>query len=108
MSLIGFSVLVQGPVLMVMENIIYRELSEVELEKQTCAKKGDMSHEMAKDYLPYTCFLTVYMTAFVIIYVFLFQPEMKRSTVDKLKAKKDDIPDKIVSTATVESEIFVN
>ena len=52
-SLILFSNSIQGTFLMAMERILYRPLSEDEMEIQVCADKEDTAHEQAKDYLPY-------------------------------------------------------
>ena len=92
---------------MAVEAILYRPLSETELERQTCAEKGDTDHERAKDYLPYSVFVTVYMSAFVALYVFFFHPEMKRTGADQSAFQSDNVPDVIVSTAPTESEILV-
>jgi hypothetical protein len=93
---------------MALENILYRPLSEAELEIQTCSEKEDTSHELAKDYLPYSIFITVYAAAFVVLYVVFSSPEMKRSNADKLVLTKDKFTDVIASTATQESEILLN
>ena len=52
-TLLDFSSRIQLPFLMAFEYILYRPLSEVELENQICSDKRDTSHELAKDYLPY-------------------------------------------------------
>ena len=67
------------------ENIIYRPLPEDEMNTQTCSEKNDSSHEQAKDYLPYTIFITAWMVVFGCIFVFWFHPEMKRTNADKHK-----------------------
>ena len=93
---------------MAVEAILYRPLSETELEQQTCSEIGDTDHERAKDYLPYSVFLTIYVTAFVVIYVLFFHPEMKRTRADQTVFQSDNITETVVSTATTESEIPVS
>ena len=85
-ALIYFSSSVQSVALMAVEPILRNPLSESEMKKQTCAPTGDTSHEQAKDYLPYTIFLTVYVGIFIILYCIFFNPEMKRSNADKMQA----------------------
>ena len=108
LSFVYVSASIQGVFLMAIENILYRPLSEAELEKQTCADKEDTSHELAKDYLPYSVFVTVYMTAFVLLFTLFFQPEMKRSKADKLVLEKGRLANLNMSTATTESELLDN
>ena len=107
-SLIDFSSRIQIAVLMAVENLFCRPLTEAEMEKQTCSEKDDTSHELGKDYLPYSIFITVYATAFIVLYLIFFRPEMKRSNTDKLVLKKDKEVILISATATPESEILVN
>ena len=104
-SLLLFANAIQGTFLMALETILYRPLSEDEMEVQTCADIEDTAHEQAKDYLPYTIFVQAYATVFLLIYVFLFHPEMKRSKVDKSVLQSDKITTGIVS---IESESFVH
>ena len=82
-SLIFFSSSLQGVELLVAELGLYRPLSEVEMEIQTCSEKNDTSHEIAKDYSPYLIFITSYIAAFAIIHILFFRPEMKRSAADR-------------------------
>ena len=89
---------------MVVENILYRQMSEAELEKQTCAEKEDTSHEVAKDYFPYSVFVAVYSAAFVLLFVLFFDPEMKRSNVDTSVRQCDKVN---VSDAKTESQVLV-
>ena len=93
---------------MAVEAILYRPLSETELEQQTCAEKGDMDHEMAKDYLPYSIFITIYTSAFIALFVLFFRPEMKRTRADQSEFQSDKVPEITVSTTTTESEILVS
>ena len=74
------------------------------MEVQTCADKEDTTHEQVKDYLPYTIFVQVYATLFLLLYVFLFHPEMKPSKVDRSVLQTDKIATGAVS---VESESFL-
>ena len=104
-SLLLFANAIQGTFLMALEGILYRPLSEKEMEVQTCADKEDTSHEQAKDYLPYTIFVQVYATLFLLMYVFLFHPEMKRSKVDKSVLPTEKIA---TGNVSVESESFIN
>ena len=89
------------------ENALYRPLSDVEMEIQTCAEKGDISHETAKDYSPYAIFITSYAAFFVVIYILFFHPEMKRSNADNLLLRGDKDANVTVSTSTNESERFI-
>ena len=104
-SLLLFVTAIQGTFLMALESVLYRPLSEDEMEVQTCADIGDTTHEQAKDYLPYTIFVQVYGTLFLLMYLFLFHPEMKRSKVDKSVVQCDQIDTGILSA---ESESFDN
>ena len=106
-ALIYFSSSLQGVALMGAENALYRPLSEKEMEKQTCAEKGDTSHETAKDYSPYAIFITSYAAFFVVIYILFFHPEMKRSNADKLLLKGDQEVNVTVSSSTNESDRLV-
>ena len=107
LSLICFSGAIQGTFLMLVERILYRPLSAAEMENQTCSDTEDMAHELAKDYLPYTIFLQVYMAIFIILYTLFFYPEMKRSKADNTLDQNGNIATEIASTATAESEMVV-
>ena len=89
------------------ENALYRPLSDAEMEKQTCAEKGDTSHEQAKDYSPYAIFITTYAAVFVVLYILFFHPEMKRSNADNALLKGDKDANITVSTSTNESDRLV-
>ena len=82
-ALTQISSYIQGAVLMLAEFVLYKPLSEAELEIQTCSEKNDTSHEQAKDYSPYMIFITSYAAVFVVMYILLFNPEMKRSNADR-------------------------
>ena len=107
-SLILFSTSIQGTFLMAMERILYRPLSEDEMEIQVCADKEDTAHEQAKDYLPYTLFVQAYSMSFTILYILFFYPEMKRSKVDRSILQRDTITAGVVSTDAIESEFLVS
>ena len=85
LALIQFGASVQIAAMIAFENIIYRPLPDDEIRLQTCSEVNDNSHEQAKDYLPYTIFITSWMVVFGCIFVFWFHPEMKRTNADKDK-----------------------
>jgi len=107
MSLILFSIAMQATILMSLETVLYRPLTEDEMKIQTCAGVGDTAHEQAKDYLPYTAFIQAYAVTLIILYVCCFYPEMKRSKVDKSGIQSHKIATGMVSEATLESEVCV-
>ena len=88
---------------MAVENILYGALSEADMLKQTCSETDDTSHELAKDYLPYSIFIVVYTTVFIILYILFFCPEMKRSIADTLIAPPDNVETVVESHNTTES-----
>ena len=88
-ALIGVSSSFQSGVMMSFEHVIYQQLTEDEMALQTCSENEDRAHEQAKNYLPYTIFITSWMTVCGCIYVFLFDPEMKRSNADKNKSNHE-------------------
>lgn len=106
-ALIYFSSSLQGVALMGAENVLYRPLSEAEMEIQTCSEKGDTSHEQAKDYSPYAIFITSYAAVFVVLYILFFHPEMKRSNADCMLLRDDKEANVTVSTSTNESDRLV-
>ena len=73
-----------------MENVLYRPLSESEMQKQTCAPLDDDSHEQAKEYFPYIIFIMAYAVICCIIYILFFKPEMKRSQADATNLKTEE------------------
>ena len=86
------------------ENALYRPLTKDEMEIQTCAEKGDTSHEQAKDYSPYAIFITSYAALFVVLYILFFHPEMKRSNADQMLLGGGIDANITASTSTNESE----
>ena len=88
---------------MVVENILYGALSELDMLKQTCSETDDTSHELAKDYLLYFIFIVVYTTIFIILYILFFRPAMKRSKADTLIVPPDNVETVLESHNTTES-----
>ena len=88
---------------MAVENILYGALSEADMLKQTCSETDDTSHELAKDYLPYSIFIAVYTTIFIILYILFFCPEMKRSKADTLIVPPDNVGNVLESHTTTDS-----
>lgn len=107
-SLILFSGAIQKTFLMALERVLYRPLSEAEMEIQICADKEDRAHEQAKDYLPYTIFVQAYSMLFSLLYIIFFYPEMKRSKVDRSLIQKNKTTTEVVPTDAIESENLVN
>merc|ERR1719158_889587 len=88
-----FSSSLQGVILMVVENMLGGDLPEKYVDIETCSMvhdddqlvEGDSQHLVAKDYTGYLLFVTFYMLVLIIIYMFFFKTELRRTNAGKTK-----------------------
>ena len=83
---IFFSSSVQGVFLMVIENWLGYPLPEKYLEIETCTKVESLEgssiskgHLQPKDYTYYLLFVTLYLLILILIYMFFFKTELRRT-----------------------------
>ena len=83
---IFFSSSVQGVFLMVIENWLGYPLSDKYQEKETCTVVGsegkrdpEGGHLQPKDYTYYLLFVTLYLLVLILLYMFFFKTELRRT-----------------------------
>jgi len=83
-----FSSSLQGVILMVIENMLGGPLPEKYVHIETCSRvHGDelveegaqTEHLVAKDYTHYLLFVVIYMLVLIVIYMFFFKTELRRT-----------------------------
>ena len=86
-----FSSSLQGVILMVIENMLGGPLPDKYVHLETCSKvHGDEldlpledgptpQHLVAKDYTHYLLFVVIYMLVLIVIYMFFFKTELRRT-----------------------------
>ena len=83
-----FSSSLQGVILMVIENMLGGPLPEKYAHIETCSRvHGDevvedgvqAEHLVAKDYTHYLLFVVIYMLVLIVIYMFFFKTELRRT-----------------------------
>ena len=83
-----FSSSLQGVILMVIENMLGGPLPEKYVHIETCSRvHGDEvveegaqpEHLVAKDYTHYLLFVVIYMLVLIVIYMFFFKTELRRT-----------------------------
>lgn len=83
---IFFSSSIQGVFLMVIENWLGYPLSDKYQEKETCTVVGsegkrdpEGGHLQPKDYTYYLLFVTLYLLVLILLYMFFFKTELRRT-----------------------------
>ena len=104
MCVMQFSNGIQTGLMITAENLINRPLYEDELKKQTCYEIDSFVHEKLKDPLPYTVLIVSWTAIFVLIFLFGFNPEMKRSNAEKSNAHGNTQDSGKINTTSNESE----
>ena len=88
---IFFSSSVQGVFLMVIENWLGYPLSEEYKEKETCTVVGHQGkrdpHSMfePRDYTYYLLFVTLYLLVLILLYIFFFKTELRRTIAGSVR-----------------------
>jgi len=88
---IFFSSSVQGVFLMVIENWLGFQLSDEYLEKETCTvvgsegKRDPEGHLQPKDYTYYLMFVTLYLLVLILLYMFFFKTELRRTIAGSVR-----------------------
>ena len=89
---IFFSSSVQGVFLMTIENWLGYPLSEEYQEKETCTVVGpggqrdpEGGHLKPKDYTYYLLFVTIYLLVLILLYLFFFKTELRRTIAGSVR-----------------------
>lgn len=91
--LIFFSSSVQGVFLMVIENWLGYPLPEKYFEIEKCSLKEeieDKSHLEPRDYTYYLLFVTVYLLVLILLYMFFFKTELRRTIAGNMISGKNE------------------
>ena len=88
---IFFSSSVQGVFLMVVENWLgyplpdkYKDIEKCTLKGEDAVEVGAGEHLVPKDYTYYLLFVTVYLLVLILIYMFFFKTELRRTLAGNL------------------------